>query len=1252
MLHYFPASSLTTLPVMCFTTRRPCLHASTYSAPSTGTESPIRVADKSRSRRRIKNVFIDDRGYPDQSNEFDVLLQNIDGGPVLCKLKHQPPPLDSADPTFMFPFDEALHGERLRKDLDLSHLDAPLQQSIYALIQKYRSVFDDCGVFVPVRDYECVIDTGNAHPIAVKKIMYGLNELPIMQRAVAALEKVGHIRQICDGRWLFKAVLAPKPHQEHIRHIQDFVWHFCVNYVPLNSVTRIIAYPIPRCNAAVSEEFGTGQWLWLFDAPSGYHQLAVAQDSQEKLAFQGPDAIKYTYTVMPFGPTNGPATFINFIFDVDSQWKSLACTMGITIDDGTNTCIIVDNIISHGQSLPISMLYMECQLRVALAYRLSLSLRKSYIFPRRFEFVGNDVCPDGNRPAQSKHQLLQLWPTPEIVHDVAKFIGFAQFYRTYIHHFELRIQPLCNLTIKCEYTKPVATIWTDECTRSFNDVRNAILSDPCLLRYNRARLVILRSDFSSIGFGYVVCQPATDEASEAAMTAYRAGSDFSFMNKESSVVVQPVAFGGRRCRGNEVRLHSHLGECFAGDWAINKNRHMLFGQRFVWVTDCYAARFILSYDGNNPAVLRLQMRLKCWDVDIVHGNDTHLTDADYWSRLGADICFDPLFKSYLDFDRGLCARCPAPSALPMKPENMPYYRGPRFTGHDEASEADAPSESPPEAAKGHALYCKLIYSAMFDSNCHGLSHLAHIPVQFGHFDHVAPANSFVSSNYELPAAANQIMNFNWAVYSFGGGHFLLTIPSRNLPFHVMLACDQYDYGRALFSEFASNATVLWSSADLLHHLCSSRENGQIHGYLIHSFRFRDSETAIKFWQVQATIIAQLRSLRNLQVVIAVIISDHDGRCICSFRRTLENAGWILSSHDGVSFLGMGDSVAGSCDLLLGVHSACMPTVDPIELKMPPPVPPRPIAQYLWEPFNRTEHSVCFGQDDDDFCRQDVRFTASDPPHGTPIPSGVLVKYYIHGQGMDESILCGAAVIAVDGMCAPFDATVNQNMFRHLFGVEFHHDNHTHVRGISPFEFARCFGFVDSLTYRLSHPSCTFALDSAVPQQTSTWIFDQVHAYMVLVRDSNCELFSPTRWAAPATTIQSFINGTIGTSLPSHNRWVAAYGSDAACVRIRDLVLNPGKICKSTLMDVHYVYRQPLRQSHIIIEGEMLIFREPIRGSTSYTRLQIVPVGLCDILFVAFQTQRGPFIGSGYAIIGLKCTRTSSECAMPALAVRC
>ena len=305
-----------------------------------------------------------------------------------------------------------------------------------------------------------------------------------MRKAIAGLEQVGHIRQIHNGRWLFKCVLAAKPHQEHVRDINEFVWCFCVNYQPLNSVTRIIAYPIPRCDSAVFIEFGNGRFLWLFDAPAGYHQLAVHIASQEKLAFQGPDAIKWTYTVMPFGPTNGPATFISMIYNLESQWKALATSVGITVGDNTDTRIIVDDIVSHGPTIDISLLYMECQLRICKAYCLSLSLKKSFIFPERFEFVGNDVSPDGNRSAQTKHQLLESWPHPTIVRDIAKFIGFAQFYSVYIHHFELRITPLREITIKSEYTDPVGPLWNDAAQRSMDDLKEAILSDPCLMHFN------------------------------------------------------------------------------------------------------------------------------------------------------------------------------------------------------------------------------------------------------------------------------------------------------------------------------------------------------------------------------------------------------------------------------------------------------------------------------------------------------------------------------------------------------------------------------------------------------------------------------------------------------------------------------------------------------------------------------------------------------------------------------------------------
>jgi hypothetical protein len=192
-----------------------------------------------------------------------------------------------------------------------------------------------------------------------------------MQDAIAALAKVGHTPQIHDGRWLFRALFAPKPHQEHVRNIDKFVWCFCVNYIPLNSVIRIIAYPIPRCDSAINEEFSQGALFWLWNAPMGYHQLAVALASQEKLAFQGSDDIKWTYTIMPFGPTNGPATFITFIHNIDSLWKAMAQQKGLIIDDNTNTKIIIKDIFSWAKSLSMALIYIECQLCMCQAYQLS-----------------------------------------------------------------------------------------------------------------------------------------------------------------------------------------------------------------------------------------------------------------------------------------------------------------------------------------------------------------------------------------------------------------------------------------------------------------------------------------------------------------------------------------------------------------------------------------------------------------------------------------------------------------------------------------------------------------------------------------------------------------------------------------------------------------------------------------------------------------------------------------------------------------
>jgi hypothetical protein len=227
------------------------------------------------------------------------------------------------------------------------------------------------------------------------------------------------------------------------------------------------------------------------------------------------------------------------------------------------------------------------------------------------------------------------------------------------------------------------------------------------------------------------------------------------------------------------------------------------------VTDCYAIKFILLYEGGNPAILRLQMRLMCWDVDIVHRPDVELVDADYWSQLGADLNFDPLYRKYLELTRQTRKSHPAPTDLPMRPENMPYYHGPQI------------NKAPSDIDKADLLHIQSIFSELIVLEGGDHNTLSNRPVRFEQHqtslsDTCVKAHTLLNS--EFARYAHETTNYDWAFFSFSNGHFSLTIETRNLPFTICLACDTTKQGRSLFHEFAPTATVFSSGNDLLNHI--------------------------------------------------------------------------------------------------------------------------------------------------------------------------------------------------------------------------------------------------------------------------------------------------------------------------------------------------------------------------------------------------------------------------------------------------
>jgi hypothetical protein len=212
-------------------------------------------------------------------------------------------------------------------------------------------------------------------------------------------------------------------------------------------------------------------------------------------------------------------------------------------------------------------------------------------------------------------------------------------------------------------------------------------------------------------------------------------------------------------------------------------------------------------------------------------------------------------------------------------------------------------------------------------------------------------------------------------------------------------------------------------------------------------------------------------------------------------------------------------------------------------------------------------------------------------------------------------------VETDGLCPRFEPCDNPNLFRHHFGIEFTYEGHTYVRAISLFKFTRCYNLEDEITYKISHQSNIFCLDAAIPGRTLAHIFDQLLTCLISIRDTNCSIFSPNQYAAPAACAQVFLNGAAGIRLPDKAQWVEAYSRDPVMKCIIGFVEHPGTISNKALeaWGIDCNYRAALRQSHLVIEDGLLIYCKPIARSASYACLQLVPSEFFNILFIAFNT---------------------------------
>ncbi|GKV17115.1 hypothetical protein SLEP1_g27658 [Rubroshorea leprosula] len=135
-------------------------------------------------------------------------------------------------------------------------------------------------------------------PVAQKRRLFGGERLQAVKEEVEKLLQAGFVRKVDYCEWVANPVLVKKANGK---------WRMCIDYTNLNNACPKDCYPMPSIDKLVEAASGNER-LSLLDAYSGYHQVPMAPEDEEKTAFYAGDEI-YCYVMMPFGLKNAGATY-------------------------------------------------------------------------------------------------------------------------------------------------------------------------------------------------------------------------------------------------------------------------------------------------------------------------------------------------------------------------------------------------------------------------------------------------------------------------------------------------------------------------------------------------------------------------------------------------------------------------------------------------------------------------------------------------------------------------------------------------------------------------------------------------------------------------------------------------------------------------------------------------------------------------------------------------------------------------------
>ena len=203
---------------------------------------------------------------------------------------------------------------------------------------------------------------------------------------------------------------------------KDGSQRFCVDYRALNSVTKADTFPLPRIDDLL-DQLGNSRFFSTLDLASGYWQIRLSAESQEKSAFAVPQGL-FEFKVMPFGLTNAPAVFQRLMEKV---------LRGLNPVDGPDFVrVYIDDVLIFSSSLEEHIDHLTQVIKRIEKAGLKLKPSKCKFVAREVQYLGHLLTPEGLKPNLSTVLAVRDFPQPSNVREVRQFIGLSSFYQRFI----------------------------------------------------------------------------------------------------------------------------------------------------------------------------------------------------------------------------------------------------------------------------------------------------------------------------------------------------------------------------------------------------------------------------------------------------------------------------------------------------------------------------------------------------------------------------------------------------------------------------------------------------------------------------------------------------------------------------------------------------------------------------------------------------------------------------------------------------